>query len=463
MNPSIRSTLTFRLVIIFVVVCALQVIPWTGIFLMVLGAPIWTGFILHLIALALVLDAVRKRVPKTLLLIPLLLYGAYYLMFLNEEQSIKNIETAFQQTNPSEIIAYNPAEHSLVAEASLIQKYKLPVIYSPNSNFPGGYLSNRLATKELCKAAKDESNFTYASTPVWYRSGKNIYDRKYLPNVCDFRMPDRPDKTILKVLRSDVDAVDNHLLKTTYSFSLGQDFLGEYVSAYYKKMPIFPNFFIGCGLISSTPAWKCYFQLARERVTLDTFPKSSGQDEQDISPIMRLLKIEKYTEHELRSFTDYPETREKLLKLAEGKDDLDEWGLRKGNPYKPIITEKNGIPSFQGSVYSGNKGGYFYDFIKENEGRVVYLDIDELPNVSRDSFTNRGICKEGVWISGCTSRTDIIYQFKQADGTPYYFEEGKKFQGLFQVGQAKTMNNEYNKDNDTITILTALPEEKLKE
>src|SRR5690606_21265238 len=115
-------TLTFRMVIIFVVVCALQVIPWTGIFLMVLGAPIWTGFILHLIALALVLDVIRKRVPKTLLLIPFLLYGAYYLMFLNEEQSIKNIETAFQQTNPSEIIAYNPAEHSLVADANLIQK-----------------------------------------------------------------------------------------------------------------------------------------------------------------------------------------------------------------------------------------------------------------------------------------------------------------------------------------------------
>lgn len=456
MRISFRSSLTFWVIVAFCLICALQIFPWTGIFLMFFGAPIWTGYILHLIAVAMVIDVVYKKLSKAVLFIPLVCYGAYYSMFLSETFFIKDIESNLQRENPSEIIAYNPEEHSLIANPHMIKEYKLPVVYSVNRNSPEGYLSNRLATKELCKAAKGVHDSAHTFGVSWYRFGENFYSKAF-PNVCDFRMPDRPDKKLLRVSPKESDEDGGHLKKTTYSFFLEQEFLGEYVGASYEKMPLFPKFFIGCGLISSTPAWKCYFQLIRKRIVLETFPALSVGAEAGDSHIARLLSIQKYTAKDLLSFTDYPETREKFFKLMRGKDELDEWGLRKDNPYRPKIAEKEGVPSFEGSIYSGNKGGYFYDFIRENEGKVVYLDIEAQPNARRDSFTNYGVCKKVV--SDCTSRTDTTYQIKNANGKPHYFEEEGKFKGFFKVGTAKLFENKYNKgDNDTITILTVVPE-----
>lgn len=458
---SIRSTLTFWTIIFFVAICALQVIPWTGIFLMVFGAPIWTGYILHLIAVALLVDIFYKRVPKLFLLIPLSIYGIYYLTFLSEFINIKSVESVLQQENPSEIISYNPVVHSLVADESLIKNYKIPVVYSLNHNFPEGFLSNRLATKELCNVAKNSRDSLYAFGVSWHKFGKSPYHKSF-PNVCEFKMPDKPDKKILKVTRSEEKDKNDNLHKSTYSFYLDQEPLGKYISATYAKMPAFPIFFIGCGLNSRAPAWECFFQLRRERITMSAFPQGADQDDLAISPVARLLKIERYTEIELRSFVDYPETKEQLLRLAEGKDAVDEWGLRKDSLYRPKISIKNGFPSFEGIVHERNKGGYFYDFIKENEGKVVYLDIEARPNARNDSFMNYGVCKKGT--AGCTSRTDTSYQFRNEDGKSHLFEQEGVFRGFFHVGAAIAFENKYNKgDNDTTTILTFIPEEKLNQ
>lgn len=461
MWTSIRSTLTFWTTIFFVAICILQVIPWTGIFLMIFGAALWTGYILHLIAIALIIDIFNKRIPKIFLCLPLLAYGIYYLTFLSEVRNIKAIEFTLQQENPSEIIPYNPAEHSLVIDKSLTKHYKVPVDYTPNHGFPEGYLSNNLATRELCNIAKGSRDSLYAFGVIWLKFGKNPYHKNF-SNVCEFRMPDTPDKEILKVTRSEEKDENDNLHKSTYSFYLDQEPLGKYISASYTKMPAFPKFLIGCGLNSRVPAWECFFQLRRDRIKMSTFPEGADQNDLDMSPIARLLKIERYTETDLSSFVDYPETREKLLRLAAGKDDVDEWGLRKDNRYRPKISIKNGFPSFEGIVHEGNKGGYFYDFIKENEGKIVYLDIEARPNARNDSFMNYGVCKKGT--VGCTSRTDTSYRFRDEDGKPYRFEQEGVFRGFFNVGAATAFENKYNKgDNDTTTILTFIPEEKLNQ
>lgn len=457
----LRTSLTFWALLVFGILVGLQWFPVTGVILMMFAAPIWVGYMPHVIVLALFCDLLAKKAPKIFLVVPILPYIIYYGYFFAEGVTIKNLEAGLKEQNPSEIIAYDPELHSLIADSPMVEYYEIPVSYSHNDNVPEGFLSHRLVTQSLCKKAKGIKEFTNAFGVSWISYGKKFHYKSF-PNVCLFQTPEKPGKALLKVGRFEDNDKRQKLQKTTYKFYLDNKFLGEYTVAYYVSLPIFPQFFIGCSLISSAPEWKCFSQIMRKKRVLDTFPSDDGgNNRQDYWIVARLLGIRKYTEEDLKNFQDSSETKRVLGDLIKQKDnetseDIDEWGLRKDSLYQPKITEKNGYPRFEGVVYYGNKGGPFRDFIEKNEGRIVYLDIEAKPNARQHSFTNYGVCRAG---EKCTNRTDSSYHFKNEDGSWHNFEEEGKFRGFFLVGS----KNQYNRgDNDTITILTFVPLEELK-
>ncbi len=439
-----------------------QWIPYTGVLLMMMQAHVLAGMIPHFVAIALFLDFLIKRAPKALLVIPILPYCVYFYYYFAEQQTIKNIEASIREGNPSYIIAYNPDTHALLPSGIGIS-YKIPVIFSVNNNFPEGYMSQRLATQELCQKARNNKEWRRAWPVNWYRYGRGGFTKRF-KNVCRFEMPETPTKQLLKVVTKEDKAKGEKLRKTVYSFFLDDKPLGEYTAATYAALPSFPNFVIGCFLNSAAPSWDCFFNIAREKHALNVFPSDGGFDVQDNSVVAKLLGIEKYTEQELRNFTDYPEAKEILSAIIEKKAnetpaDFDEWGLRKDGPYQPAISERQGYPSFSGIVFHGNKGGPFRNFIKEHEGRIVYLDIEAKPNAKKFGFTNYGVCKAG---EQCNGRTDNSYQLKNEDGSRHFFEEEGKFKGFFLVGAETLFENKYNKgDNDTITVLTFMSPKNL--
>ncbi len=466
MKP-LQSSLTFWALLVFALLVGLQWFPITGVFMMMLAAPIWEGYMPHVVALALVFDLLIKKRPRSLLLIPLLPYLIYYAFLFWELNKIGSLEKELRQDNPSEIIAYDPKEHSLMADSNITQFYKVPVSYSSNSNFPEGFLSHRLVTQGLCRQAKNIKDFTHTFGVSWSRFGERLYYKNF-PNVCYFRMPEKPDKAVLKIEEHEERNKEQLLQRTTHKFFLGQQMIGEYVSAYYSALPYFPKFVIGCALISSSPEWKCIASLAREKRHLNTFPIDANEDEgpQNNWIASRLLKIEKYTEEDLKKFQDYPETKEVLGALIQQKkdetpEDFDEWGLRKDSLYQPKIGENGGYPSFEGDVYTGRKAGPFYGFIKKYEGRVVYLDVKPNgANGGEAGFSVYSVCKA---TEHCYTRADKAYNFKKENGDRYFNEDGR-FRGFFFVGPETVFEHQYNKgDNDTITILTAVPPEKLNQ
>lgn len=453
------TTLTFWCLLVFAILVGLQWFPITGVFLMMLAAPFWVGYMPHVIAIALFLDILQKKAHKILLLLPIAPYVIYYGFFIVELNKIAIIENELIQQNPSQIIEYDPELHSLVMGANMVKQYKIPVSYSSNSNFPEGYLSHRIVTQELCKKGKGLKHFTHTFGVSWSSYGKNRFYKRF-PNVCHFRIPEKPQHTLLKVNSSEEKNPENKLHKTHYKFYLGEEYLGQYTSASYAALPPFPQFIIGCALNSAAPSWDCFHQLRRTKKILQTFPEKE-RDSQHYAAVMRLLKIEKYTEEELKDFKDYPYTLNTLGKLIEQKEnekqqDLDQWGLRKDSLYQPTIGNQDGYPSFEGVVYHRNKGGPFKEFIKQHEGEIVYLDIQAKPNARTHGFTNYGVCKVG---KKCNGRTDNSYQFKNKDGKRHSFKEEGKFKGFFLVGEEKLFENKG--DNDTITPLTIVPPEKL--
>lgn len=455
---NIYKSLTFWSLLLSGLFLCAQWIPFTGVILMMMQAHVFAGILPHLIVCAILFDFFAFRAPKTLFILPFLPYCLYFYYYSSEQENISNIETAIRDANPSEIITYDPDKHALLS-SDIGTSYKVPVTFSVNNNFPQGYMSQRIATQELCQEARNNEEWQRAFPVNWYKYGKGGY-RKQFKNICRFEMPEAPTKQLLRVETKEDKAKGEKLQKEVYSFYLDDQPIGEYTAATYAALPSFPIFAIGCFLNSAAPSWDCFFNIAREKRILNVFPADAGFNTKDDSIVAQLLGIEKYSERELRNFTDYPETKEILGAIIARKEnetsaDFDKWGLRKDGPYQPKLGMKDGYPSYEGGVYQGSKGGSFKSFIKEHEGGIIYLDIDAKPNANTRLFSNWAVCEIG---EKCNSRTDNYYVFQNKDGTPHNFEKKGLFKGFFFVGREVLSEGP---DQDTRTVLTILSQDDL--
>ncbi len=91
------APLTFWALLVFGILIGLQWFPITGIFLMMLAAPIWVGYMPHVVALALFFDLLIKKAPKILLLVPALPYLVFYGYLFTEVMKIKNLAAWLQR------------------------------------------------------------------------------------------------------------------------------------------------------------------------------------------------------------------------------------------------------------------------------------------------------------------------------------------------------------------------------
>jgi hypothetical protein len=81
---NLLKTFFFPPLLAFLALLVLQWIPYTGIFLMFVGAAFWAGLLLHGALFGLTIDALRGVVPRVLLVVPIAAYGAYYTIYLQQ-------------------------------------------------------------------------------------------------------------------------------------------------------------------------------------------------------------------------------------------------------------------------------------------------------------------------------------------------------------------------------------------
>ncbi len=455
-----------RFSLVYAILLALQIFPITGMFLMfgraMAGPYVW-GLIPHIITVGVIIDICTKKLPRIFWVMPVVLYGGYYAVFISQGIIISNTQRSLQESNPVQIIKYDPSLHSLVLNdgGNIGKYYKIPVSFEQNSNFPQGYLSYRMASEELCNAVRSAKFDIFEADTLyfhWNRSDK-IFD-SIMPKQCQISSAEKPEKEIIRI-RADEGLLYNKEQKgpvyiTSHQFYLNDKLMGTFKSARASKLPFFPFLVIGCALNSAAPSWECFTQFYGVSKTLNTFvDKEAIQD----NPVAIMLGLKKYKEADFSNFQDYPENKiliDKLLqkKRNEGPEDFNRWGIRKDSLYIPKITKQGNVYSFKGVVDVGDKGGEFYDFITHHEGQIVYLDIDAKPNAGRYSFMNYGVCKAR---ENCTHRTDDSYQFFDQNGLRYIFPAEGKFKGVFRVGKAEVVMDPRNPDdNDTVTKLIYL-------
>lgn len=292
---------------------ALQAFPYTGIFLMLFGAAMISGLLVHVFLISLAVEAVVHRIPRLFLLVPLAVYGAYYVVYAQQTIEISRKSAELRTSNPGKVLDFDANSYALVtAEAnSLTQYYAIPVAYEANKNFqPEGHLSFRLIRRDQCKIPKD-------SQARIQTFGMHLNNR-FQQGVCVLRFPEAPQGKIVTAVRSGDNEVWRHkwpISGQATTITLDGKVLGVYRSASVWRLPPFPVGFIGCALISSTPAWKCGADFSRTHIVLDTVPAGVDRSLYD-TPLSVMLGLKKYTEADLANFRGYAINDAALKRVA---------------------------------------------------------------------------------------------------------------------------------------------------
>lgn len=318
-----------RAIIGYSVLWVLFLIPYTGIVLMfamiMLGPYIW-GLIPHFIILALVVDIQTKKLSRVFWIIPVLLYGGYYAFYFSEEIKILSIEHKLKKENPVLVLKYDPEKYSLVSnDSGNIGKYnKIAVVYDENRNFSEGFLSYRVSSRDLCNQAKNLRINNLRLLGVSWSEYKSIHGRNYnfRPTVCQIMSVEVPNKERIRVLKAEENRYSKEnrnklVYETRYSFYLNDEKLATFVAGQVNRLPWFPFVLSGCGLNSAAPSWECFLSFQRKRGGLDFWPSSVDIDQYGRNPVAVMLQIEKYSEEDLRGFSDYPDTVQYIKNLSE--------------------------------------------------------------------------------------------------------------------------------------------------
>jgi len=463
------GSITFWAIAGNIAVVILQLIPVLGIIFAAILAGTGIAFLFpHMVTVGLVADVLGKRLHWPLLLIPLFVYGAYYVAYFNQQEQVADYAAKMRARNPALVMQYDAAVHDLVFDdrqdeaRQLLKSFKVPVTYSRKFNTPKAFRSMSSGLCDDMKAAGvykaplagDQPRCDFNST--YSRKGPDITAK----TARTFEWFEKPARKPIDISieepktssRNDNPALQLNIREKKYILSFDGKEAGRFVSAYYYRLPLFPAWAYVCFSWEQT---NCGGQFYSTREDIDTSPEKFDRAVYGDNIVAGLLGLTPYADKQMSDFTPFPENEAIGRDLIEKKknekpEDFNAWGTRKDDARLPTISDRNGVPSYEGGIYVRELGGPFYAFIKENEGRVVYIDarLDGNGNPSNKGFGLYGVCREK---ENCSS-IDHYYDFTTGGGSAWD-RKALTVKGYWQVGAETPVKHNAE---DTRTVLQGI-------
>ena len=251
------------------VVFLLQWFPFTGIFLMILGGPIWIGALVHVMMAHLTIGALSRRLEFAWLALPIAYYaggGAMHLKSVQEAQALAaQIETAnAEQSLPvAQPFSYFSENFETL---NLLEMYRAASAFTKGNGANGKqeYIEYYYAKNEECDTASrgyySNERFTnpfafrphlfyYVNDPSKTRQcllQKSVYEASPIYEIKSWL--DRDLRTTV-LLRPYVIAWQARDTRTNANITVR---VGSITT-----LPLAQTIVAGCGLNSSKPAWEC--------------------------------------------------------------------------------------------------------------------------------------------------------------------------------------------------------------
>lgn len=252
----------------------LQVIPFTGIFLMMLAAPFWSVITVNAGFGALAVEALVRPGYRLWLIAPLLYFGGYAYYAHLSHQEFARADAEIRSFNSGKVVAFDPAANNLVfqeksqglsgAALNFVRNYNLEVAYNANRNFKtAGHLAARIGRGSICEEIRKSSD---ARAAFIHAYGMKI-DGKMSKTVCSITGPEDPVRPVVSV-SSKRSKVKSWLLPATIdTITLrSPDYRTvELKSGYAAPLPWVPMPVMGCVLNSGAPSWDCFQGFSRLR------------------------------------------------------------------------------------------------------------------------------------------------------------------------------------------------------
>lgn len=262
----------------------LQLIPFTGIYLMFLMAPFWSVITLNLAFMSLLVECLMKKRPRWAIVIPSLYFLGYFTLTLSSHLSLFKLKNDITAFNKNVSVPFNKDINDLVLNGyydhtPFLTKYGLKQVsegtYDKDKNKK--YLTNFLVGEEICKEAAELRKNREFRAPYFNqylkvplekaRRKRTIITTKTVYDKCLVRIPKVVNNAVF-VEKSEFEEVESFLLarkigRITVTTSEGEEFLLKtgFANPYqWLPMPV-----MGCGLNSARPSWDCSVGFMRER------------------------------------------------------------------------------------------------------------------------------------------------------------------------------------------------------
>jgi hypothetical protein len=310
------STLWFLIALIALM--AVEAPSASGRLFQKFGADFVAGWLVQLVFLGLLIDALKGTLPRIVMAIPVIFYSGYYFSYWEQSAHIARESDELKRINPGLIVKFDPRSNSLVTDQADVfaATHSIPVVYARDASYVrDGYLSYRLIARNeieqyLRRNADDIQVFSVYLNDTIQSNAKEL------------RIPERPQHKIINVSAYDDPGEGwndwNFGFETT-TVSLEGKIVGVFKSGYVRRLSIVPFFTIGCKFASATSKRTCEVEFATERVPIESRPNSVDRTLYP-DPVSIMLGITALSDNQIVHFRNSDGGDDHPMRAAPGED-----------------------------------------------------------------------------------------------------------------------------------------------
>jgi hypothetical protein len=253
------------------VVVALQVFPIPGIFLMIVGGPLWAGVLITIAMVGTVWEVATGQVSPVWLVLPGLYFGLYHCAVGWERIAAARITAAIADFNAGKQLAFDPARQDLllvkgkgdwhIGSSALLLDYALPRV------FEGGRVTF-IGTPEACKLASSEAARESGLSSFFNSFGKRANVPEAMREGGIISAPGEPERPVLSVTSDSTNRWERLVPLVVSDFTLLDAESGancQLRTARASLLATFPFPIIGFALNSGAPKWQGFAGWKRQR------------------------------------------------------------------------------------------------------------------------------------------------------------------------------------------------------
>ena len=262
-----NKPLSFLLFAFTVAIFLLQILPYPGLFLMMLMAPFWSIITINAGFASLAAEAYFGIVSRKWIWAPIAWFGGYFALALLNHLTFYQLSNEIVQFNAGKSLPFSNDTTALVIDREsanftyaariFVQSYDLPVVYETAKK--GTHSAYRVkSTDKICDRKRADSEFKVFGI----RSLDYYEDRNYLMNLCSVKYTEDP-KFAVVIASATSEEHDSWWLPYTIDSIRAKAASGEVIelrSGHASPMSWWPKPILGCFLIDNPSSWSCTFQ-----------------------------------------------------------------------------------------------------------------------------------------------------------------------------------------------------------